>query len=90
MEETAGKSKKYVMIDISCGENLFFGGNKGNCTFCDIRLLGELSKKQKNEITSQITCLVTEITDISADRIYVTFAEYDRDNWGWNSKTFGE
>jgi len=89
MDDCAGKSERFVMTDIAGGESLFMGAKKGDCTFCDVRLLGKITKEQKGSITGRITSLVTEIAEIPAERVYITFAEYDGDSWGWNSKTFG-
>ncbi|BDU51096.1 tautomerase family protein [Haliovirga abyssi] len=85
LKETAGKCEKYIMVSFRKSE-IYLGGKQGEYAYVELKLLGNLTKDQKNEITKQMSKIYKEILGISD--VYITFHELERENWGYKDKTF--
>ena len=82
-----GKTENWLMVNIRDDSKIFF---KGNCddetAFISVEIFGKASQSAYDNLTSQITALVSKTASIPEDRIYVNYREVD--TWGWNGNNF--
>lgn len=58
--------------------------------FVNVKTLGNLSEKQKSEISERITKTLEEVAGKSPKYVYVVFDEVDKENWAIAGKLFSE
>ncbi|MDJ0766342.1 MAG: phenylpyruvate tautomerase MIF-related protein [Myxococcota bacterium] len=83
-----GKPESYVMVTLNQGPTCM-GGTTEPSAFVDLRSIGGLSRSVNRDISQQVCQLLNQQVDIPTDRVYLNFTSVDRENWGWNSSTFG-
>lgn len=88
ISEVTRKPEKYVMIVIEPAF-LFMSGKPGEAAFADIRGIGGLDVTTNRDMTQRLSELLSKQLSIPADRVYITFTEFDASHWGWNRSTFG-
>ncbi len=88
LKEEAEKPEEYLMIKINDNSELWFGGEKRDIAYIEVKILGRLTLPQKDAITDKITKLYEKETEIPAGNIYITFEQVGAENWGHNGKTF--
>ena len=82
-----GKSERWLMVNISCGEKLWFAGDGSkDSAMVKVAVFGKLSERDADRLTSKITQIVSENFGVDPDRIYVAYSEHDK--WGWNGSDF--
>lgn len=82
-----GKSENWLMVNIEDNKKIFFQGNEnGASAFISVSIFGSAAKDAYSNLTDEICKIVSDITDISPARIYVTYSEFDK--WGWNGANF--
>lgn len=88
LQEVASKPERVLMVHVRGDETLYFAGEKCVGAYVEVKLLGQLSVEQKNQITAKICSLYEDTIGIWQDKVYVTFYELAYENWGHNGKTF--
>jgi phenylpyruvate tautomerase len=88
VSEATRKPEKYVMIVIDSA-SILMAGTPGNAAFADARAIGGLDTATNRDITRRLCELLRKTMGIPADRVYITFTEFDPSHWGWNNSTFG-
>ncbi|MDJ0763989.1 MAG: phenylpyruvate tautomerase MIF-related protein [Myxococcota bacterium] len=83
-----GKPESYVMVTLR-QEPICMGGTIGPSAFVDVYSIGGLSRSVNRDISKQVCQLLNQQIDVPTDRVYLNFTNMDRENWGWNSSTFG-
>lgn len=76
-----GKTEKQLMVDVSDGHALYFGGrplSKG--AYVDVRTFGDSDFDSKRLFTQSIYELLRNICGIQKDELYVTFSAFAE--WG--------
>ena len=82
-----GKPESYVMVALHPTVPMLFAGSDQPLAYMELKSIGFPTGATAN--ISQILCsIVTQILDIPKDRIYIEFANAERDMWGWNGGTF--
>ncbi len=82
-----GKPESYLMVGISDGYDLFFAGKKlEKGAFISVQVFGDVSSKQSEAMTKEISRIVSDRIGIPSDSVYVTYQGI-RD-WGWNGSNF--
>ena len=82
-----GKPEKYVMVNIEPTRPMLFAGSDAPTAYLELKSIG--LPESKTKILSAALCqLINNNIGISADRIYIEFADAPRSMWGWNSATF--
>jgi 4-oxalocrotonate tautomerase len=56
----------------------------------EVKAVGKLSKEQKSEIARQFSDVLFKVAGKSPDATYITFDEYDKDNFAWKGKLFSD
>ncbi|MCP4602920.1 MAG: light-inducible protein [Proteobacteria bacterium] len=83
-----GKPMNYVMVTLSEGL-VCMAGDVAPAAFVDVRSIGGLGSAVNKQISEQICALLKKDLDISGDRVYLNFQDVQRNDWGWDSGTFG-
>ena len=83
-----GKPVSYVMVHLSDGESLVFGGSDEPASIVELASLG-LPEERTAELSRAICELITRVTGIASDRIYIDFRSPPRHMWGYDGRTFG-
>ncbi|MFP4696265.1 phenylpyruvate tautomerase MIF-related protein [Thiohalospira sp.] len=81
-----GKPEGYVMVEITPGVNLRFGGSTEPAAYMELKSLG-LPEERTGEFSATLCDLAGEF-GIPAERIYIEFAGPDRHLWGFRRTTF--
>lgn len=84
---TMGKPEAYVMV-VCEWEPMLFGGSSEPCAFAELRSLGGLDAETNVTLSHQLCQLLEEEAGITPARVFVHFMDLEREDWGWNSRTF--
>jgi 4-oxalocrotonate tautomerase len=57
--------------------------------FVDVKIVGKLSRKQKQEITKKITELLKDVAGKDPKYTYVVIEEVERENWAIAGELLG-
>jgi len=82
-----GKPESYVMVALETPVPMVFAGSDDPCLFMELKSIG-LSEAQTPKLSSALCDLASKKLGISADRVYIEFADAPRKMWGWNNATF--
>jgi len=75
------KTEKALMINISDGNTMYFGGEAmENCAYIDIRLYGSAPFQSKSELTESVYKMLKDIVGLTENQIYISFSEHS--TWG--------
>lgn len=88
VSEVTHKPEKYIMIVIEPAF-ILMSGKPGKAAFADVRGIGGLDVSTNRDMARRVSELLSKLLSIPADRVYMTFAEFDPSDWGWNNSTFG-
>ena len=77
-----GKSEDWLMVGIEPEYILYFKGSDAPCAMVEVSILGSASAGALTNLTSNITDILTNNLNISADRIYIKYTQHPE--WGWN------
>lgn len=86
--DSIGKPEQYVMVIVSRSD-IIMSGQPGQAAFVDLRSIGGLSNDTNRQLTERICDVLEQSLAIPPERVYVTFADVQASNWGWNGATFG-
>ena len=82
-----GKSEGWLMVNISCGEKIWFRGDASkDSAMVKVAVYGKVSDRDADRLTSAITKIVSDNFGVDADRVYGAYSEHDK--WGWNGSDF--
>ena len=82
-----GKSESWLMVEFVPNCDLYFkGDNKTLNAYVEVKLFGRSDASSYNNMTREITNILTETLSIPASNIYISYSE--RANWGWNGNNF--
>lgn len=85
--ELLGKPERYVMVSLTDGHPMLFGGTDAPLVYMEFKSIG-LPESQTAELSSALAALMTDRLGVPADRVYIEFANAARHLWGWNGATF--
>ncbi|WP_319779532.1 phenylpyruvate tautomerase MIF-related protein [Maridesulfovibrio sp.] len=83
-----GKPEGFVMVAVHDGLKMGFGGKTDPCALLSFKSLG-LQPEQCKDLSATLCKFMEDKAGISADRIYIEFADHERMMFGWNGGTFG-
>jgi len=82
-----GKPENYVMVALEPPAPMLFAGSDAPVAYLELKSIGLPQSKTKT-LSAALCALMQEALGISADRVYIEFADADRGMWGWNGSTF--
>lgn len=86
VELLAGKSEKWLMVEISDSLSMWFKGRREGCAMVEVKLYGGASSEDCEAFTAEITSYLAEKLAIDRDRIYVSY--FATDHWGYDGHDF--
>ena len=84
--KAASKPESYVMIAVETKASMLMGGSDAPTAILDYRALG--LPTDRTAFSDALCSLITERLGIAGDRIYSSMTDSERQNWGWNHRTF--
>ena len=86
IEAFPGKSEGWLMLSFADESTMYFKGSAEPCAIAEVSLYGSVNPAAADNMTAQITDILSSELSIAPARIYV---KYDGiDNWGWNGANF--
>ncbi|GKT28124.1 Macrophage migration inhibitory factor like protein [Aduncisulcus paluster] len=86
--EATGKPEAYIMISVEHSLHMRFGGNSTSPTvFVDFRSIGCISGTENKKTSSLLTKFFSD-KKVPPARVYITFMNVDREDWGFQGSTF--
>ena len=84
-----GKPESYVMTAFEGDVPMTFGGTVDPACYVEIKSVGTMSSEQTKKMSQDFCSQIGSELNISANRIYIEFADAKGYQWGWNKSTFG-
>lgn len=82
-----GKSEQWLMLGFDDGKRMAFRGDmESDCAILEVDIFGAAADSAYDALTERLCKVVSELLDISPDRIYIKYRECDR--WGYNGFNF--
>ena len=82
-----GKTERWLMLDFRDQCRMYFQGTQEEpIAFVEIKLFGAAGGVVYQEMTAEVTKIVSEELEIPAQRIYIQYEECSY--WGWNGNNF--
>ena len=85
--EILGKPEKYVVVSFETNPNMLFSGNSDPLAYLELKSIN-LPCDSTTRYSQSLCDLINDELGVSKDRIYIEFANADRNMWGWNGATF--
>ncbi len=85
--QVLSKPEKYVAVQVSGGQKLFFGGTNDPAATIDLVSIG-LPTDQTGNMSKELITFFEEKLHIKPDRIYIKFLDLNGNMIGWNKTTF--
>lgn len=82
-----GKPESYVMVTIDPPRPMFFAGSDEPAAYLELKSIG-LPGSSTKELSAALCDLVSKELSIDQSRVYIEFANAERNMWGWNGTTF--
>ena len=82
-----GKPETYVMVTLDPPRPMLFAGTDDPTAYLELKSIGLPTDSTKN-LSAALCNLISEELSINKDRVYIEFANAERNMWGWNSSTF--
>lgn len=79
-----GKSEDWLMLEFSDNNKMFFKGSSEPLAFVDVKTFR--SPSNSNQMTGEITKVISDELGISSSRIYVSYQGIN--DWGFNGNNF--
>lgn len=81
------KPESYLMVGISDGYDLWFGGRKlESGAFVDVRAFGSVDPSDCGRMTAAICDALSVCASVDPSGVYITYEGYE--NWGWRGENF--
>jgi phenylpyruvate tautomerase len=81
------KPEDYVMVSLEPAGAMLFAGSTEPSAFLELRALG-LPVKKTGDLSRVLCELMETELGVPKDRIFINFADYPANLWGWNGETF--
>jgi phenylpyruvate tautomerase len=81
------KPEEYVMVGLEASSAMVFAGSTEPSAFLELRALG-LPVKKTGDLSRVLCELMETELGVPKDRIFINFADYPANLWGWNGETF--
>jgi len=82
-----GKPERYVMVSLETAATMAFGGDTSPLAYLEMKSIG-LPPGRTAALSKALCELMNKALGVSADRVYIEFADAQGHLWGWNGGTF--
>ncbi len=86
--QQTGKPERYVMVELTGGKAMLFGGSSEPLAYLECKSIG-LNSAQAKTLSATLSKALAAALSLAADRIYIEFSNCPAEYWGWNGSTFG-
>jgi phenylpyruvate tautomerase PptA (4-oxalocrotonate tautomerase family) len=87
LAQETGKPERYVMVEMTAGKAMLFGGSSEPLAYVECKSIG-LTSAQAKSLSAAIAHLLSVELSIAAERVYIEFSNCPAEFWGWNGSTF--
>lgn len=84
-----GKPESYVMTAFESNIPMTFAGTFDPVCYVEIKSIGKMTSAQTKAMSEDFCQQIKDTLGVSANRIYIEFADAQGYLWGWNNSTFG-
>jgi len=78
-----GKTEDWLMLDFIDEQKMYFKGSSSEgIAFLEVKIYGKACKMAYDDMTKELTKIVSQELDIPASNVYVKYEECDM--WGYN------
>jgi phenylpyruvate tautomerase len=84
-----GKPERYVMVGLSPGLQMSFGGSREPCCYAELKNVGRLSSETVEHLSEILCDAIAKSLALPTNRIYIEFTNADGALWGYDGGTFG-
>ena len=81
------KPENYVMVAVSQRQTMMFAASTEPLAYLELKSIG-LPTNSTAGLSNVLCTLINSTIGVEKSRIYIEFANAERQMWGWNSKTF--
>lgn len=78
------KTIERTMVELNDGRDMYFGCSKDGCMKVKVELFHESAFGLREEYAIELMKMISKVTDIATERIYLTYSTYD--HWGNGGK----
>lgn len=82
-----GKPERYVMVSLEPAATMAFGGDASPLAYLEMKSIG-LPQNRTTPLSKALCELMNTALGVSAERVYIEFADAEAALWGWNGGTF--
>ncbi|MGL5872780.1 MAG: phenylpyruvate tautomerase MIF-related protein [Xenococcaceae cyanobacterium] len=84
-----GKPESYVMTAFESDATMSFAGTFEPSCYVEVKSIGNMTSAQTKAMSQDFCQQIEQALGVSANRIYIEFADAKAFMWGWNNSTFG-
>ncbi len=81
-----GKTEEWLMLKMEDNITMYFAGTTAPCVMVNVDIFGKQSASGYDKMTSSVCEIISGVTGVPKNRMYVKYSEYD--HWGWNGSNF--
>jgi len=81
------KPVQYIMVSVEQNRDMLFGGNNAPLAYVELKSIG-LPQNQTPNISAELCSFIERELGVPQNRIYIEFADAQRNMFGWNGGTF--
>ncbi len=82
-----GKPERYIMIQVEAESAMLFAGSEEPSAYMELKSIG-LPADKTEALSASLCEIISSKLEIPPARIYIEFADVERNMWGWNNTTF--
>jgi phenylpyruvate tautomerase len=87
VSEQLDKPERYVMVAFQACATMLFAGSDAPLAYLELKSIG-LPAASTAGLSAALCDLMAQELDIPRERVYIEFADAQRNMWGWNGATF--
>ena len=87
LSNVLGKPLQYIMVIIDTNSDMLFAGTREPLAYVELKSIG-LSQNRTSEISAELCRFIESELNVAQNRIYIEFADAQRNMFGWNGGTF--
>jgi phenylpyruvate tautomerase PptA (4-oxalocrotonate tautomerase family) len=87
LSRVLGKPSQYIMVIVDANADMMFAGSNEPLAYLELKSIG-LPKNKTSGISAELCNFIEGEIQVPQNRIYIEFANAERDMFGWNGSTF--
>ena len=87
---TLGKPKNYVVVQVTGGQAMSWGGGEAACAAGRLTSIGAISRANNEKLQAGVAVLLEKELAVSPEHLYITFEDVAPANIGWKKSTFAD